>query len=75
MFSLCSDDATLPAMREGPPHRRPIRTRDDLVDLIADAVRLQLTWLSRENAKAVADTVLRSFKVAGLAIRVKRKQP
>jgi hypothetical protein len=62
-------------MRERQPYRRPIRTRDDLVELIADAVRLQLTWLSKENAVAVADTILRSFKVAGLAIRVKRKQP
>lgn len=59
------DDNTL---RRG--NLRPtIRTRDDLLLLIADAVRLQLTYLDRGQAMAVADTVLRSFKAAGLSVR------
>jgi hypothetical protein len=48
-----------------------IRTRDDLLLLIADAVRLQLTYLERGQALAVADAVLRSFKLAGLSVRRK----
>ncbi|HOT84014.1 MAG TPA: hypothetical protein PLQ12_12025 [Candidatus Defluviicoccus seviourii] len=43
------------------------------MNLIADAIRLQLTYLSKENAMAVADTILRAFKVAGLSIRRGRK--
>jgi hypothetical protein len=50
-----------------------IRTRDDLLLLIADAVRLQLTYLPRDQAMAVADTVLRSFKAAGLSVRRRRR--
>ena len=49
--------------------RPTIRTRDDLLLLIADAVRLQLTYLERGQAMAVADTVLRSFKMARLSVR------
>ncbi|MDG4602593.1 MAG: hypothetical protein P9C55_07505 [Defluviicoccus sp.] len=49
-----------------------IQTRDDLLNLIAGAIRLQLTYLSKENALAVADTILRAFKVAGLSIRGSR---
>ena len=49
-----------------------IQTRDDLLNLIAGAIRLQLTYLSKENALAVADTILRAFKVAGLSIRRSR---
>ena len=49
-----------------------IQTRDDLLNLIASAIRLQLTYLSKENALAVADTILRAFKVAGLSIRRNR---
>jgi hypothetical protein len=41
--------------------------------VIADSVSLQLTYLSRENAVAIADTILRTFKVAGLSIRSRRK--
>ena len=50
-----------------------IKTRDDLLNLIADAIRLQLTYLSKEGALAVGDTILRAFKVAGLSIRRGRK--
>jgi len=53
--------------------RPTIRTRDDLLLLIADAVRLQLTYLPRDQAMAVADTVLRSFKAAGLSVRRRRR--
>ncbi len=60
-------------MREREPRRPPVRTRDDLIKLIADAIRLQLTYLSNENAMAVADTILRTFKMAGLSIRSRRK--
>lgn len=49
--------------------QRPIRTREDLLRLIAQAVRLQMTYLSQKEALAAADTVLRSFKAAGLSIR------
>jgi len=52
--------------------RPDIRTRDDLLLLIADAVRLQLTYLPREQALAIADTVLRSFKAADLSVRRRR---
>ncbi len=48
---------------------RPVRTREDLVELIAESVRLNLRYLSSKEAQAVADTVLRSFKAAGLRIR------
>ena len=51
----------------------PIRDREGLLRLIANAVRLQLTYLSREQATAVADTLLRSFKTAGLSIRRRRQ--
>ena len=50
-------------------NREPIRTRDDLLQLIADAIRLQITYLPQQQALAVADTVLRAFKAAGLTIR------
>ena len=60
-------------MRDREPQRPPVRTRDDLVRLIAEAICLQLTYLSKENARAVADTILRAFKMAGLSIRVRRK--
>jgi hypothetical protein len=53
---------------------RPIRTREHLLELIADSVRLQMTYLDQKQALAVADTVLRSFKAAGLSIRQKRER-
>ena len=49
-----------------------IRTRDDLLELIANALRLQLTYLSEDQALAVADTILRTLKAAGLSIRRRR---
>lgn len=68
MFSSCYDSC----MRN--PHLGPptIKNRDDLIRLIAQAVRLQLGYLDEKKALAVADTILRSFKAAGLAIRKRR---
>lgn len=43
------------------------------MNLIAGAIRRQLTCLSKGAALAVADTILRAFKVAGLSIRRGRK--
>jgi hypothetical protein len=63
LFSFAS--GYLVAMRDP----RLIRTREDLLRLIADAVRLQITYLPPQQAHAVADTVLRAFKAAGLSIR------
>lgn len=60
-------------MRDNKPSEAAIQTRDDLLNLIAGAIRLQLTYLSKENALAVADTIMRAFKVAGLSIRRGRK--
>ena len=42
-----------------------IRTRDDLLELIAHVLRLQLGYLSNDQALAVADTILRTFKAGG----------
>ena len=50
----------------------PIRDRNDLVELIAEAVQLSLHHLSDPDAKAVAECVLQAFKMEGLSIR-KRK--
>jgi hypothetical protein len=52
--------------------KRLIRDRNDLVELIADAVQLYLHQLSDADAKAVAECVLQVFKMEGLSIR-KRK--
>jgi hypothetical protein len=52
--------------------RPPIRTRDNLLELIAHALRLQLTYLPKHQALAVADTILRTFKAARLSIRRRR---
>jgi hypothetical protein len=41
-----------------------IRTRNDLLELIAHALRLQLSYLSKDQALAVADTILRTLKAA-----------
>jgi hypothetical protein len=49
-----------------------IQTRDDLLELIAHALRLQLSYLSKEQAVAVADTILRTLKAARLSIRRRR---
>ena len=49
-----------------------IRTRDDLLEVIAHALRLQLTYLSKDQALAVADTILRTLKAARLSIRRRR---
>jgi hypothetical protein len=48
------------------------RTRDELLGLIAAAIRLQLTYLPLDKAEAIADTVLRTMKQAGLSIRRQR---
>jgi hypothetical protein len=45
-----------------------IRTRDNLLELIAHTLRLQLSYLSKDQALAVADTILRTLKAA-LSIR------
>jgi hypothetical protein len=52
--------------------RSLIRTRDDLLELIAHALRLQLSYLSKDQALAVADTILRTLKAARLSIRRRR---
>jgi hypothetical protein len=62
----------VPRMRNNERHTPIIRDRDGLLQLIAKAVRLQLTYISRQDSLAVADTVLRSFKAAGLSIRRKK---
>jgi hypothetical protein len=49
-----------------------IRTRDDLLQLIAHALRLQLSYLSKNQALAAADTILRTLKAARLSIRRRR---
>ena len=51
---------------------RPIRTRDDLIELIMDAVRLHLRELNEDDARAVAESVLQAFKMEHLAIRQRR---
>jgi hypothetical protein len=43
-------------------------TREDLLLLIARALRRNFTFASDHQAKAAADTVLRDFKAAGLRI-------
>ena len=53
--------------------RHPIRAREDLLRLIAQGVRLQITYLGQKEALAVADTVLRAFKAAGLSIKRRRE--
>lgn len=60
-------------MHDSEPTDAGIKTCDDLLNLIAGAIRRQLTYLSNEGALAVADTILRAFKVAGLSIRRGRK--
>jgi hypothetical protein len=40
--------------------------------LIAHVLRLQLSYLSKDQALAVADTILRTFKAARLSIRQHR---
>jgi hypothetical protein len=47
--------------------RRPPPDPD--TELIAHALRLQLSYLSKDQALAVADTILRTFKAARLSIR------
>jgi len=51
-----------------------IKTRADLLALVAWAVRRQLPYLDDHQAKAVAGTVLRSMKGAGLRISQSRGQ-
>ena len=41
-------------------------------ELIAQVLRLQLIYLSKDQALAVADTILRTFKAARLSIRQNR---
>ena len=45
---------------DGCADRPLIRTRDDLLELIAHVLRLQLSYLSNDQALAVADTILRT---------------
>ena len=40
-----------------------------LLELIAHALRLQLSYLSKDQALTVADTILRTLKAARLSIR------
>jgi hypothetical protein len=40
-----------------------IRTRDDLLELIAHVLRLQLSYLSKDQSVAVADTILRTSRL------------
>jgi hypothetical protein len=46
-----------------------IRTRDDLLELIAHALRLQLSYLSKDQALAAADTILSTLRGSRLSIR------
>jgi hypothetical protein len=68
LFSLCYP----PGMRRPWEPKRLIRDRNDLVELIADAVQLYLHQLSDPDAKAVAECVLQVFKMEGLSIRRRR---
>ena len=43
--------------------------RNDLLELIAHVLRLQLSYLSKDQALAVADTILRTLEAARLSIR------
>lgn len=63
----------LPLMRRPWEPHRPIRDRQDLIALIAEAVRLHLPRLSETDAQAVAECVLQTFKMEGLAIRRRRR--
>ena len=49
--------------------KRPIRTRDDLIELIAAAIRLHLRDITEEDARGAAEAVLQTFKMEGLGIR------
>lgn len=51
---------------------RPIRDRQDLIALIAEAVRLRFPRLDDDDARAVAECVLQAFKMEGLSIRKRR---
>jgi hypothetical protein len=53
-------------------NRPLIRTRDDLLELIAHVLYLQLSYLSKDQALAMADTILRTLKAARLSIRQRR---
>lgn len=44
-------------------------TREDLIRIIAGALRRSRTFLSEKDALAAADTVLRDLKAAGVTIR------
>jgi hypothetical protein len=65
MFCVCYHHR----MRRPWEPNRLIRDRNDLVELIADAVQLYLHQLSDPDAKAVAECVLQAFKMEGLSIR------
>ena len=47
-------------------------TREDLLRLIARALRRSVTFISDSQAAAAADTVLRDLKAAGLRILLPR---
>ena len=68
LFSLCYP----PGMRRPWEQKPSIRDRNDLVELIADAVQLYLHQISDADAKAVAECVLQVFKMQGLSIRRRR---
>ena len=52
-----------------------IRTREDLMALIATGIRAHLRYVADDEAMAVADTVLRTMRQAGLRIRQVADQP
>ena len=47
----------------------PKRTRDDLLNLIARAVRKHVTYMDDRGSRAIADTVLGDLRADGFAIR------
>lgn len=50
------------------------RDRDWLLQLIADAVKRNVTYLDERSCLAVADSVLRNFRGQGLRILDRRRR-
>jgi len=50
-------------------------TREELLRLIARAIRRGLTFASESQASAIADTVLRDLKAAGIRILAPQASP
>ena len=46
---------------------------NDLVERIAASIRRQITWLEHDEARAIADGLLRDMKVARLRIFLRRE--